>query len=246
MTRFRVLRRHTVFALALVGLLATHAQAQQFNPQQHVGRMQAAIQQAGGTCFTRQLPNGKQRLCFNTGNQRALDAACQVAGRGANVIQICHLNLPGLMHTMGMFDGGSPHFQTPDNFRTWRLNSWGGPYHSNRQIYSAFIQLTPSESSRLKQLFTEATQQQQANPNRTITAAWARGNCASLWTNLPVGDHGETLGQLVGVGTQSHPHYLQKALETQANERVFAVGVYGPAINGFGQNPNQPLFTFIQ
>lgn len=218
--------------------------------QRSIANLRQAVERGGGKCYIRDFGNGKQRLYLNTGNPQAMRAVCEATGAGKNVLQICHINYPGLQHSLAAFDGGTPHFQTPDSFRTWRLNSWGPMYHSrSHNMYSAFIQLTPTESNRLKQIFAEARQAQGTTPQRTIptdrpSLRWARGNCASLLTNLPVGDHGETLGQLVGIGSNGSPRGLQQALETRANERVFAIGVYGPALPSFGQNPNQNVVTF--
>lgn len=243
----RTIRNTGLWVAAAVAFALWAPPAAAENVQPAIARLQQAARGAGTNCYVRRLPNGQQRLYLNPSSSRSLRAIQQATGRGSNVLQICHINgadfgRPGHMHTLAMFDGVWPHFQTPDGFRSWRINDWGPMRASNNRLYSAFIQLTESEGQRLRDLFATANREQ--GRAGTIPSAWARGNCASIWTNLPVGDRGETLGQICNIGTNGSPHGLQQALETRANDRVFAIGVYGPQLRDFGRNPEANVVQF--
>ncbi len=60
---------------------------------------------------------------------------------------------------------------------------------------------------------------------------------------MPLGQNGETLGEIAGIGNNyaGQPRQLQKAFETGGNARIIGVAVYGPKVQGFGTNPAAPI-----
>ena len=63
---------------------------------------------------------------------------------------------------------------------------------------------------------------------------------------MPVGDGGEPLWRLLGLRASysGQPKALQTALETEANERVIGITVYGPTLPTFGADQAQNVTRF--
>jgi hypothetical protein len=55
-----------------------------------------------------------------------------------------------------------------------------------------------------------------------------QSNCTSWVTCARVGDRGESLGQIVGMGNGAEPYSWVKGLASYGNSRVKAVIVHGP------------------
>jgi hypothetical protein len=255
--------------LALLGVLVLIAlpawaeprdRAQAISPAQARQSLLLLAQQNHVAHYTRRCGNEVERVYLNPSGMSELAALSRFAGPNSNVLQICHIDpsdvgQPGLMHSLAMYDGKFPHFQYRSGSNNWRLRSWGGGLRpSHNRLYSAFVQLTPSEGARLREMLTNAEREQ--GPEQTAGANWENGhvrgalgnrgfNCTSVWSGMPVGDRGESLAQLCGLGGASgSPHGFQQELETRANERVIAIGVYGPDLRGFADSPQNKNHTF--
>lgn len=187
-----------------------------------------------------------KRLAVNVNTADQLAAIEAELGKGQNVLQIVHSANRQSMHTLAIFDGEMIHLQTPDNFNTWQLNTWG--YHlrpSANKMYSAMIHLTPQESQNLRERVKNARTQQAKSPKGTFQDAFGARhmNCASGWCGVPIGEKGEPLWKLAGLhGDNGNPFGFQLELERTGNERVFGLAVYGPALNNFENAPPQPVF----
>lgn len=244
----------TALALLLLGL-GRIAAAQHLDGSL-AARLQSAAQQSGIPHYTRTLPNGARRLCLNPSGTSQLRAVEGVLGPRANTLEICHIGSPGANHTLAIFNRQMVHVQYANGSGNWRLRSWGGGSlrPSSSKLYSGVIQLSPSEAGRLQQLLQQGFAAQ--GPEHAAGARWERGNlgnaygrsfnCVSFLTEMPLGDRGEPLWRLLGLphSYSGSPHGLMQALESQANERVVGICVYGPPQPGFGANPAQNQFGF--
>jgi len=246
------LRRSTSAALALLLLgIGGIAAAQQLDV---TARLKAAARQAGVPHYVRACPSGAQRLYLNPSGLSQLRAVENVLNNRANTLELCHIGSPGANHTMAIFNRQFVHVQYINGTNNWRLRSWGGGNlrPSSTKLHSGVIQLTSSEANRLQQLLQQGFNAQ--GPEHTAGARWENGNlnntygrsfnCVSYFTEMPVGDRGEPLWRLIGLphSYNGNPHGLMQALETQGNDRVVGICVYGPPQPGFGANPNQNQF----
>ena len=240
-------------ASAMVALLGIALAGQAFaesTPVQARARMLATAKQAAIPHYERKLANGTQRIYLNPQGQH-LPAMEQALPKGSDVIEIVHIGTPDAFHTMAIFDRELLHSQySPAG--NWRLGSWGDRlrpgYH---KLWSAMIQLSPKEAQNMRQRIAAAKAEE--GPEYLAGPNWANGhlkmggalgvngiNCVATWCDMPVGEQGERLHQLVGLPSYSgSPRAFQQALETTANERVFGISVYGPKDPTFLENQNQ-------
>jgi hypothetical protein len=244
----RLVQTSRLLALLLVACSALVAHAQHATPAAAGEALKQFATERQLPFHERVLPNGEKRVVVNVTKQDDLNKLSQLTGRGQNVLQIVHINKPGLMHTMAMFDGELIHLQTPTNFRTWQLNQWGyNLRESSSQTYSAMIHLTPGEATNLRGRIKTARAQMQTTPDNTMTDAFGtRGmNCASGWCGLPLGEHNEPLWQLTGLrGDNGHPWSFEQELERTSSNRVFGLAIFGPKIEGFEKKAGEQLFQF--
>ncbi len=215
------------------------------------------LKTSGSSYFTREV-NGSKRFIANITGQEALNSIAKATGKGSDVIQILHIGRNNISHTMAMFDGKLVHTQHVGGTQNWRLRNWGDMLRaSNTKMYSAFISLSPSEAKKLRSTLEQAQKDQ--GPEHLAGANWGNGklkntslggcrsfDCATTWTDMPLGKSGETLGEIVGFGKSysRHPHTLQKNLEMKGNERIIGVAVYGPRIDNFKANPERGVVEF--
>ncbi len=215
------------------------------------------LKASGSKFFTREV-GGAKRIIANVSGQEALNSASKTMGKGSDVLQILHIGRNNISHTMAMFDGQLVHTQHVGGTQNWRLRNWGDMLrNSNTKMYSAFISLSPAEATKLRSTLTQAQKDQ--GPENLAGANWGNGklkntslggcrsfDCATAWTDMPLGKGGETLGEIVGFGNSysRHPRTLQKNLETGGNDRIIGVAVYGPRIENFGANPAQGVVEF--
>jgi hypothetical protein len=155
-----------------------------------------------------------------------------------------------VQHTKVIFENRMIHLQYAVGSGNWRLRPWGDRLRpSGRTSWGALIQLTPAEAKNMRDRI--AAIEKEEGPEYAAGPKWANGhitnslgaqyfNCASGWCQMPVGEKGETIGQLTGVGNQGDPNSLQRMLESNSTDRVFGVVVYGPKVPDFGQHPDQP------
>ena len=212
-----------------------------------------ALHGSGAEFFVREV-NGNKRIIANVSTQDGLDRVSAAMGKNANVIQILHIGRKDIQHSMAMFDGELIHAQYANGTGNWRLRNWGDKLRSsNTKMYSAFIALTPAEATALRANIAQGKKDQ--GPEETAGPGWANGklkntsmggcrsfNCTSIWSQMPLGEGGETLSQIAGMGMGSgHPKMMQKELETSANARVIGVAVYGPRVEGFSADPAKPV-----
>ncbi len=215
------------------------------------------LKSSGSAFFTREVGGGK-RLIANVSGQEALNSVSKAMGSGSNVLQILHIGKNSITHTMAMFDGKLVHTQHVGGTQNWRLRDWGDMLrNSNTKMYSAFIALSPAEATKLRNTLAQAQKDQ--GPENQAGPKWANGklkntslggcrsfDCASAWTDMPLGKKGESLGEIVGFGKNysRHPRTLQKKLETAGNDRIIGVAVYGPRIENFAANPTREVVEF--
>lgn len=250
----------SILALSLLGLLALPS-GLRAAPVQNLPPAAAALREFAVKNnipnYVRTCANGSKRVCLNVSGWEHLQAVQNYLRPGCNVLEVCHFdpyhNPQGgvLMHTLGIFDRQGPHFQTPDGFAHWRLNDWGGGnlYAGRNPIFSALIQLDQTEGDNLRANIKLAREEQAAGGViKTAFGLGQRGgNCASIWSDAPIGKNRETLGQLTGVGSNGSPHGLQESLEDRANDKVFGVIQYGPKAENWGANPDAPIFgTYLR
>ncbi len=213
-----------------------------------------ALKASASKFFTREV-NGATRLIANISGQTALNSISKAMGKNSDVVQIVHIGQAGLHHTMAIFDGELVHTQYAGGTGNWRLRSWGDMLRaSNTKMYSAFISLSGPEAAALRNNIAQGRTDQ--GPEHLAGPNWANGklkptsmggcrsfNCASVWSAMPLGKNGETLGQIAGIGNtySGSPRMLQKAFETGGNARIIGVAVYGPPVQNFGANPTAPI-----
>lgn len=219
--------------------------------------LQAVLKASNSKFFTREV-GGSKRLIANVTGQEALNSVSKAMGKDSNVLQILHIGKSSISHTMAMFDGQLVHTQHVGGTQNWRLRNWGDMLrNSNTKMYSAFISLSPAEAGKLRSTLAQAQKDQ--GPENQAGANWANGklkntslggcrsfDCATTWTDMPLGKGGETLGEIVGFGSSysRHPRTLQKKLETGGNDRIIGVAVYGPKIDNFAANPAKDVVEF--
>lgn len=210
-----------------------------------------AAEQGGVPVYEHTLPNGQTRLALNPHDFQQLATVTQELNRGGDVLEI--LQHKGVNHTKAIFDRELVHTQMLMGTGNWRLRPWGHSLQlSDHTLYSALIHLSPSEGQRLRGLLTAAYAEE--GPEYAAGDRWEKGhlgqsmgrrflNCVSTWTEMPVGDHGEPLWQLLGLpqSYSGNPTGLQRALETEGNHKILGTVVYGPEVAGFGQNPSARL-----
>ncbi len=213
-----------------------------------------ALTASNSKFFTRDV-NGAQRFIANIAGPDAINKISVAMGKGSNVIQIVHFGQDKLQHTMAIFDGELVHAQHIAGTQNWRLGKWGNQLRpSNTKMFSAFISLSSAEATVLRNNIKQGRKDQ--GPDHLAGADWGNGklkntsmggcrsfNCTSIWSQMPLGAKGETLGDIAGIGNTAsgQPRQLQKVLETGGNERIIGTGVYGPQIQNFGANPAQPV-----
>jgi hypothetical protein len=202
--------------------------------------------------YERTMPNGTKRVYLNP-QQQHLNAVEQALPKGSDVIEILHLGTSEAFHTMAIFDRELLHSQY-SQAGNWRLRSWGDRLRSSEnKLWSAMISLNPREAANLRARIAAAKAEE--GPEHLAGANWENGhlkmgagsalgvngiNCVATWCDMPIGEKGESLHQLVGLHSYSgSPRAFQEALEHDANERVFGIAAYGPAIPDFTASPDQ-------
>jgi hypothetical protein len=199
--------------------------------------------------YERTMPNGTKRVYVNPQGQH-LRTIEQTIPAGSDVIEILHMGSPGANHTLAIFDRELLHSQFSQAGH-WRLRTWGDKLRpSSTKLFSAMIALKPTEAKnlreRLKAAFAEEGPEASAGPNwengHLGNALGVRGiNCVATWCDIPIGEKGETLTQLVGLNHSysGNPQGFQHALEREANDRVFGISVYGPPVADFTASQNE-------
>jgi hypothetical protein len=202
----------------------------------------AAAQESGTPSYV--STNG--RVYVNATTPAHLAAMDRATGPGTGVLQI--MQTGGTQHTKAKFEGQFLHFQYINGTNNWRMRPWADRMRpSNNKTYSAMIQLTPAEAENLRRriqgIFAEE------GPEENAGQRWENGrirnstgvpsfNCASVWCNMPIGEHGEPVAKIIGIPSVGDPFSLQQVLESGGNERIFGIGVYGAPVPGFGTDKN--------
>ncbi len=239
--------------LAVVAVAVRLAAAAPTVPQARAALQQTA-RQTGMMTYERTLPSGAKRQYVNPSGPDAMAALERATARGSNVLEIMHFGYPGApTHSLARFDGQLLHTQT-SNWSKWRLRSWGDRLRpSAHKLYSAMIQLTDKEAANLRAQIRLAVEEQGPEPHgdwgtahmKNAFAADRGINCTSTWSGVPIGEKGEPLSKLLGLGHSSgDPHGFQRALEGEANDRVFGIAVYGPKLGDFAARLEEPKFQF--
>jgi len=219
-----------------------------------LGAVAAALEQAarqnGTASYIRACPGGVRRIYLNPSGWQQLRGVEGVLSSRANTLEICHIGTADANHTLGMFNRQAIHVQYRTGTSNWRLRRWGdGSLRpSGNKLYSGIIQLTPSEAQRMQEQLDRGFAAQ--GDELSAGPSWERGNlgqaygrsfnCVSFFSEMPLGDHGEPLWQILGLphSYSGNPRALMNALETQANDRVVGICVYGPALPDFATDPN--------
>ena len=246
----RVASRTTGALLALLAF-ASSARADK-TPADWRNTMATTAKNNSIPSYERTLPNGTKRVYLNP-QQQHLRAIEQTLSKGSDVLEIMHIGTPEAFHTLALFDRELLHSQY-SQAGNWRLRTWGNRLRpSSGKLWSAMIALNPREAANLRQRIAAAKIEE--GPEESAGPNWANGhlkmgagsalgvngiNCVATWCDMPIGEKGESLSQLVGLRSFSAaPRAFQEALERDANERVFGVAAYGPAVPGFTDNQNQ-------
>lgn len=250
-------RHLTLLALVLAlvqGLALSSAEAQRPARGNGKAKMDAAAERTGMRNYTRTMRNGAKRRYYNISGTRQVEETERALDRDSNVLEILHMGAPNAHHTLAIFDRQLLHTQF-SQANHWRLRSWGTRLRpSSGKLYSAMIQLTDGEASRMRELLAAAEVEQ--GPEHLAGPNWERGhlklslgnrrlNCATTWCDMPVGEGGEPLWKIIGLRhSPGTARSLQRALETDGNDRVFGYGVYGPEIRDFGAQPDRDVTEF--
>jgi hypothetical protein len=123
-----------------------------------------------------------------------------------------------------------------DNIWSLSDNAWRGPSSYSGDRLGVLVQLSDSEMTRLRQWIDRARQDHEGvlgrfnfnggDPN--TPAPNKASNCTSWVTCARVGDRGETIGQLMGLGNGGEPYSWVKGLARYGGSRVKGVVVHGP------------------
>jgi len=245
----------SILVIAALQLSCAAALAADRTPEQLRQQLTTASGNTRMACYQRTLANGARRVYFDPCSAQHLRVVEGVLHARGNTLEICHIGAPNANHTLGLYNRQLLHVQYRQGTSNWRLRSWGNALRpSARKLYSAVIQLSASEAQRLTDQLQQGIQAQ--GPENQAGANWERGNlrnasnrsfnCVSYWSEMPVGDHGEPLWRLLGLRSSynGNPKGLQRALETEANDKVAGICAYGPQVQGFGQDVGRDLFTF--
>lgn len=249
--------RHARFALPTLALaLACSSVASAAGGHEVIQeKLTIAAQKAKIPTYTRKMANGVNRVYVNPNAGAHYDAMEKVFPKGSAVLQIMHHGAPDAFHTKAIFELNLVHTQYRPGMN-WRFRYWGDRLLPTRsKNYSAMIYLTPVEAQNMRDRLNKAFDEQ--GPEETAGANWEHGhikgalgiphlNCIATWSEMPIGEKGEKLFQLLGLNQSysGNPRGFQLALEHSANERVFGIGVYGPKVETFGKNPDANV-TFV-
>lgn len=192
--------------------------------------------------------NANGKVVYNPHQFQHL-APIEQQNREPGVLEI--MLFQGTQHTLAQFEGQYLHFQyTPAGH--WRMRPWAnGLRPSNHRMFGAKIQLNEKEAAnmrlRLAGIFAEEGPEHLAGPQwengHIKESLGARGfNCASAWCMMPIGENGENVAKIIGIPVNGDPFSLQRVLETNSNDRVFGIGLYGPQEPNLGANPNQVYY----
>jgi hypothetical protein len=249
------MRRRLLTAVSFALAFGLAAAASAATPAERRAATLGTAQAAQIPSFVKKARSGAERVVINPSGWGHLQAVERLLPQGSNVLEIMHIGASDAYHTMALFDRQLVHTQYISS--NWRLRDWGDRLRpSGRPLYSALVHLTDSEAERLRGFIAAAWKEQ--GPEHAAGDNWERGhirvslggprylNCVSTWSEMPVGDHGEPLWKLMGLpgSFSGNPPGLQRALEHDANERVFGLSLYGPAVPNFGADPQAPIFTF--
>jgi hypothetical protein len=124
-----------------------------------------------------------------------------------------------------------------DNISSLSDNAWRGPSTYSGDRLSVLVHLTDTEMGRLRSWIDRARQDHDGTLGRFNfnggdptygSGSSKQSNCTSWVTCARIGDRGESLGQLVGLGNGAEPYSWVKGLASRGNSRVKAVVVHGP------------------
>ena len=123
-----------------------------------------------------------------------------------------------------------------DNISSLSDNAWRGPSSYSGDRLGVLVQLTDNEMTRLRQWIDRARQDHDGvlgrfnfnggDPNTPGPSK--ASNCTSWVTCARVGDRGESIGQLAGVGNAAEPYSWVKGLARYGSNRIKGVVVHGP------------------
>lgn len=251
-------RRLALLGLFVAAALATRpfpadADRRAARPAEAAARLRAAAARAGVPHYVRKMPSGVERVVLNPADDAQLAAVEAETGKGSNVLQIIHLGRADSVHTRAIWNGRLLHFQYATGSNNWRLRGWGKAFRPRgNMFYGAMIQLSDAEAERLDGFLAAAGAQQ--GPEADAGHLWANGhitdglgirniNCVAGWCDLPIGDAGEPLWRVAGLGNSysANPRGFQKALESLGGDRVFGVAVYGQVLRDFLQTSDRDV-----
>jgi hypothetical protein len=194
--------------------------------------------------FTRQLANGAERLVIEASTPEQVRAVQKALHQRA--FQVLELvKKPDQDHTKAILRGEGwhavhPGFRAqPQDLSTWFLERWDlGPAAEHD---SAAILLSDGEAERLRLHLAGLV----AAGVITHPQGESPYNCAAIWTQVPIGEHGETLRELLGFSREldlANSAALARALELGGNDRILASILYRPAQADFGLHPDRRVF----
>jgi hypothetical protein len=122
-----------------------------------------------------------------------------------------------------------------DNISSLTAGKWRGPSYSGDRL-GVLVHLSDSEMGRLRNWIDRAVKDHDGTlgtfefngGDPRTPAPNKKSNCTSWVTCAPIGDHGETLGQLTGLGNYAEPYSWVKGLANYGNTRIKGIVVHAP------------------
>lgn len=226
---------------------AAHGDAAALQPMRTPAQTKAALAETAQKAQIPHFVNASGKIVYNPHAAEHMHAVEKLSTPGSGVLQI--MQMQGNQHTLGHFEGKYIHFQYRTGTSNWRLRTWADKLRpSSKRMFGAMIQLSPKEAenmrTRLAGIFAEQGPEEAAgrnweNGHITGSVGVRHFNCASAWCEMPIGEKGESVAQLIGIPSSGEPFSLQRSLETGGNEKIVGIGLFGSKQERLGHNPNE-------
>lgn len=117
------------------------------------------------------------------------------------------------------------------------VRNWGTAAAATDRV-AVLVQLTTSEMGRMKTWIDNGVNRpleclgmfSYGGGDPRASGSSKASNCTSWMSYAPIGDNGETLGELAGVGRSNEPNSFINSLVQRGNDRVHGVAVFNPTV----------------